>query len=233
MRPQPFSDIPAKQRAFSLKQSYMTYVLNNYIFGTKTDEHIVKNPALLRAGGFEAYILRKVRPYIGKTQAELASMFGVTTKAKNVNELLLAKMLGIEGKITATDEFQKANIVPKTIRVNHDGSITESMSFPAFDFKAVAAGTWEDSDLKVMFEETKFLFVVFRFDQYGRLIFDDLVFWNIPNQESSSERLANGPSTIFQRPARIGYHMSGLTQKTLRIHVSFPMDVICPSSASG
>lgn len=32
MRQQPFSDIPAKQRAFSLKQSYMTYVLNSYIF---------------------------------------------------------------------------------------------------------------------------------------------------------------------------------------------------------
>lgn len=183
MRPQPFSDIPAKQRAFSLKQSYMTYVLNNYIFGTKTDEHIVKDPALLRAGGFETYILNKVRPYFGKAQAELASMFGLTTTAKNVNELLLARMLGIEGKITATNEFQKANIVPKTVRVNHDGSITESMSFPAFDFKAVAAGTWEDSDLKAMFDETKFLFVVFRFNQYGKLIFDDLVFWNIPNQD--------------------------------------------------
>ena len=183
MRPQPFSDIPAKQRAFSLKQSYMTYVLNNYIFGIKTDEHIIKDPALLRVGGFEAYIRDKVRPYIGKTQIELASMFGVATKAKNINELLLAKMLGIKGKITATDEFQKANIVPKTIRINHDGSITESMSFPAFNFKAVAAGTWEDSELKEMFEETKFLFVVFRFNQYGILTFDDLVFWNIPNRD--------------------------------------------------
>lgn len=29
--PQPFSDIPAKPRAFSLKASYMTYILRNYI----------------------------------------------------------------------------------------------------------------------------------------------------------------------------------------------------------
>ncbi len=30
-RKQPFSDIPAKPRAFAFKNSYMTYVLNNYI----------------------------------------------------------------------------------------------------------------------------------------------------------------------------------------------------------
>ena len=32
VRQQPFSNIPAKQRAYSLKSSYMTMVLNNYIF---------------------------------------------------------------------------------------------------------------------------------------------------------------------------------------------------------
>lgn len=183
MRQQPFSDIPAKQRAFSLKQSYMTYILNSYIFGAKTDEHIIKTPNRLRNYSFEELILDKVRPYIGKTQQQLMEIFGIQTRAKNINELLLAKMLGVEGKITATEEFQKANIVPKTVRVNVDGSITESMSFPAFDFKKLVTEEWETCSIKNTLEQTKFLFVVFRFRMDGALVFDDLVFWNMPEKD--------------------------------------------------
>lgn len=183
MRQQPFSDIPAKQRAFSLKQSYMTYILNSYVYGTKTDEHIIKDPAQLQQHSFEEIVLDRVRPFLGWTQRQLMDHFKVHSKAKNLNELLLAKMLGVNGKITATEEFQKANIVPKTIRVNVDGSITESMSFPAFDFIEVAFGRWKTSDLKRMLEQTKFLFVVFRFRPDGELVFNDLVFWNMPDAD--------------------------------------------------
>ena len=52
--------------------------------------------------------------------------------AKNLNEVLLSKMLGLEGKIAYTEEFQSASIVPKTIRVQKSGHIKESMSFPTF-----------------------------------------------------------------------------------------------------
>ena len=196
MRQQPFSDIPAKQRAFSLKQSYMTYVLNSYIYGTKTDEQIIKSPERLRHYSFEEIIINTVRPFMGKTQKQLMDIFSIHSNAKNLNELLLAKMLGIEGKITATEEFQKANIVPKTVRVNVDGSITESMSFPAFDFKKVATEEWETCDFKIMLEQTKFLFVVFRFREDGELVFDDLVFWNMPDADLEEVK------TVWERTSR-------------------------------
>lgn len=196
MRQQPFSPIPAKQRAYSLKQSYMTHVLNSYIYGTQTDEHIIKDPSQLQQHSFEEIILSTVRPFLGKTQRQLMDVFGVQSKAKNLNELLLAKMLGVEGKITATDEFQKANIVPKTVRINVDGSITESMSFPAFDFKKVAAEEWDDSEFKALLEQTKFLFVVFRFREDGELVFDDLVFWNMPDADLDEVKI------VWERTSR-------------------------------
>lgn len=46
-------------------------------------------------------------------------------------------MLGITGKVNDIDEFQKANITCKTIRVNENNTITESMSFPAFKFTEI------------------------------------------------------------------------------------------------
>ena len=42
VRKQPYSDIPAKQRAYSLKTGYMTSVLRDYVFGDKKDPAIRK-----------------------------------------------------------------------------------------------------------------------------------------------------------------------------------------------
>ena len=183
LRKQPFSAIPAKQRAYSLKQSYMTYILNTYVYGSKQDEHIIKDPNELRTIGFEGYIINKIRPYLGRSQESLKNEFGIISNAKNVNEIILAKMLGITGKIAYTEEFQKANIVPKTIRIEKNGKIKESMSFPVFEFKKIVQEDWESSEFKNYLEQTKFLFIVFRFNEDNELIFEDLLFWNIPDKD--------------------------------------------------
>lgn len=184
VRQQPFSDIPAKQRAYSLKSSYMTHVLNTYIFGNKENEKIIKDWHQLQKTSFEDYIYNKVSPYFGKTQDELKSMFGIDSSAKNLNELLLAKMLGIKGKIAATDEFQKANIIPKTIRLRCDDTIKECMSFPHFDFIKLSHETeWEESELYNYLAPTKFLFVIFKEQDNNEWVFERIKFWNIPNDD--------------------------------------------------
>ncbi len=47
VRQQPFSNVPAKQRAYSLKSSYMTQILNKYIFGN------AENPRIIRSNGIK------------------------------------------------------------------------------------------------------------------------------------------------------------------------------------
>lgn len=184
VRPQPFSSIPAKQRAYSLKSSYMTQILNKYIFGNEEDEHIIKNWKRLQESSFEDCLIEKLKPFYGKTQGELKAMFFVESTAKNLNEVLLAKMLGVEGKIAYTDEFKKAGIVPKTIRVRKNGTIKESMSFPTFDFiKLSQEESWEDSEFYNYLAPTKFLFVIFQENDNGELVFQRVKFWNIPNAD--------------------------------------------------
>ena len=182
VRKQPFSDVMAKQRAYSLKSSYMTQILNQYIFGTATNERIITDWKQLQNHSFEDVIVEKLRPYFGKTQEQLKKQFGMEDcNAKNLNEVLLAKMLGIKGKIAYTDEFQKACIVPKTIRVQRNGNIKENMSFPTFDFIKLSKETeWEESDLYNYLAPTKFLFVIFQENDDGELIFDRVRFWNMP-----------------------------------------------------
>lgn len=184
VRQQPFSDIPAKQRAYSLKTSYMTYVLNTYIFGHAENERIIKDWRVLTETTFEDHIISKVSPYFGMTQAELKERFSVEGAPKNLNEILLGKMLGIKGRIATTDEFQKANIIPKTIRVRRNGTIKECMSFPTFDFIELSReDSWEDSALYELLAPTKFLFVIFQEDESGELVFERIKFWNIPNDD--------------------------------------------------
>lgn len=184
VRPQPFSHIPAKQRAYSLKASYMTQILNKYIFGNEQNPRIIRHWAFLKHCSFEEYITNKVSQFYGKTQTELKRFFGVESQAKSLNEILLARMLDVNGRIAQTEEFQKAGIIPKTIRAQADGSIRESMSFPTFDFiKLSHENVWEESELYNYLAPTKFMFVIFQQRYDGEYAFSRVMFWNIPNKD--------------------------------------------------
>lgn len=190
VRPQPFSDTPAKQRAYSLKASYMTQILNKYIFGDCENPRIIKHWEQLRSCSFEEYIISKVTPCYGKTQAELKQIFAVDSNAKSLNEILLARMLDVSGRIAYTEEFQKAGIIPKTIRVQYNGTIKESMSFPTFDFIKLSAETeWENSELYNYLAPTRFMFVIFQQRQDEQYAFDRVMFWNIPNADLEQVRI--------------------------------------------
>ncbi len=181
VREQPFSEIMAKQRAYSLKASYMTQVLNKYVFGSVENPKIIRRSADLREQSFEEYITDKIKPFYGKTQSELKKTLGVTSDSKNINELLLAKMLGVDGKIANTEEFKKAAIIPKTIRVQKNGRIKESMSFPYFDFIRLSKEeSWEDSEFYNYIAPAKFMFVIFTENKDGEYVFNRIKFWNMP-----------------------------------------------------
>ena len=181
VRQQPYSATPAKQRAYSLKSSYMTQILNKYVFGNAENPHIIKSTEILQTQTFEEYIIKKIRPFYGMTQRQLMQHFAVKSTAKSLNEILLACMLGVSGRISHTDEFKKAGMIPKTVRVQRDGSVKESMSFPTFDFIALSKEqSWETSELYNYLSPTKFMFVIFQENaQSGERI----MFWNIPDRD--------------------------------------------------
>ena len=162
----------------------MTQVLRKYVFGNVENPRIIRHSADLREHSFEEYITSKIKPFYGKTQGELRRMLDVTSNSKNINELLLAKMLGVDGKIANTEEFKKAGIVPKTIRVQKNGRIKESMSFPYFDFIRLSnEDSWEESEFYNYLAPAKFMFVIFTEKPNGEYVFDRIKFWNIPSAD--------------------------------------------------
>lgn len=177
-RKQPCSDELAKPRAFAFKNSYMTYVLNHYIIPDKnTYEPIIKKNI---DETFEEYIINTINQYRNYTVDELCDLFYSDNEKipKSLGALLVYRMLEIKGN--QAEEFVKANIVIKTIRLKQNNKIKENMSFPTFKFKELVEEEWEDSAFGNYLRETRFLFVVYKYDVNEKLRLKGCQFWNIP-----------------------------------------------------
>lgn len=184
-RKQPFSNELAKPRAFAFKNSYMTYVLNNYIVpGKVTYEPIIQDETV---DSFEDYVVGKINSYRGYSVDDLCAEFAIEGKKrpKNLEALLTYRILGIKGN--HAEEFEKASIAIKTIRIGKNDRIKESMSFPTFQFKELIEEEWEDSTFGNYLRETRFLFVVYKFDQDDVLRLRGCQFWNIPYEDLESD----------------------------------------------
>lgn len=179
-RAQPFSDIDAKPRAFSFKNSYMTYVLTHYILPGKSAYEPAVKPGQ-QVSNFERYIMDKISAYRGYSINQLATQFGIRTRPKDLSSILVFRILGVSGN--HCEEFEKAGIVIKTIRLQEKGTIRENMSFPPIKYQALAQETWEDSTFGNYLRDTRFLFVVYREDGDGEYRLQGGQFWNIPAKD--------------------------------------------------
>ncbi len=63
----------------------------------------------------------------------------------------------------------------------------ESMSFPTFRFTELIEEDWEDSTFGNYLRETRFLFVVYKFDADDTLRFRGCQFWNIPYEDLETQ----------------------------------------------
>lgn len=182
VREQPFSTIKAMQRAFCLKTSYMTGLVRKYIGNYEDVERVLKNVG----ESFESFVENVIKKYKGKTQKELMDEFNIDSNAKNLNGMLIARMFNVKSRLRDTDEFQKANIVPRTVRVEENGHIKESMPFPYFNYESFKTTEWEESELKEELETTKYMFFVFKKkdDDY---IFSGITLWNMPELTLENE----------------------------------------------
>lgn len=213
-REQPFSDIKAMQRAFCFKTSYMTGLVRKYIGNYENVEKILKGTE----ESFSDFIENVINKYKGKTQSELMKELNIDSTAKNVFSMIISRMFNVKSKLKDTDEFTKANIIPKTIRVEPNGNIIESMSFPYFKFDEVMNTDFEDSNLKEELETTKYMFFVFKKDK-NDYIFKGIKLWNMP--EITIETIVKSMYEKTQNVIRSGNIVNHIDEQGRRI-TNFP-----------
>ena len=180
VRKQPFSEIPAKQRAYSFKQGYVNHIIA--LIAGETKEvygKLIPSVAIAKKQTIEEVVISKFKPFYGKTEEEIVKILKIeiTTKAKNFYANLTKAILGISLN-KEIEEFEKAEIIVKTVRLKENNLPKEDISFPTFKYEELINENWENSDFKDILEH-KFLFVFFKFEK-EKLVLRKVKFWNMP-----------------------------------------------------
>lgn len=180
-RDQPFNEEQAKQRAYSLKQGYVNHIIANIAQEeTAVYGKIIEQPEILdKVRSIEEIVILKFHPFYGKSAEKIEQELGLdlNKKAKsyfaNLTNVILGLKLGQK-----IEEFEKADIQVKTIRLKENNLPKEDISFPTFEYQELIETDWEDSDFKNILE-SKFFFVFYQFEGEN-LILRKVKFWNMP-----------------------------------------------------
>lgn len=200
-RKQPFNDIPAPKRAFSLKASYMRTILafvkesgqdavSNYNF--EQNNNIISSNEL-ETKSFEDIIIERFKPFLGLSYLEICDKLGIKpSKAKNRTAIvsnIIARGVNENVKdINSSEEFLKSGIRLKTLSSFSNGRIKEDTSFENIDYDEIFNNdSWIDSRLYEIFTG-RFFFVHFQQPdgenqkQYDidKLQLKNVFFWTMP-----------------------------------------------------
>ena len=180
-RPQPFSPVPAKPRAWAIKQSYMTVTFNEMLkvqsIKRECDEVEMSLLELVR---------HRFEPHFGARRRSLRVSAGTTQHVenpKNLCALITKHILGIDEYMKIA-EFEKAGIKAKTMRLKRNGMPKESISFPTFSYLDLAERPFEESDF-LGYLRQKYLFVIYREDDRERDTYklSEVLFWQMPDAD--------------------------------------------------
>lgn len=189
VRDQPMNRAPAKPRAFSFKQQYINYLIQTKLLGEKTNtDSIFKKQRRIET--IEDLVKEKFSAFTGKTDKEILKKLGsnLGTKAKSYKRLVVNRILDVNSN--NIEELEKANITLKVITLEPSGTLRESMSFPAFDYKDLVNQIWNDdeeesmADFHLQLETKKFLFVIFQKQKGSEdIVLKKTMFWNFPMKD--------------------------------------------------
>lgn len=194
---QPYnSEVDAPRRAFSLKMAYMRTVLDyvlksgknavSNVVGAKSE--LVSAKALQKRS-FDEILLNRFKPYMEMHYGKIAKLKKVDISNNPKNKFaIVANAIAASANcsnVNRSEEFLKAGLTMKTIRVQANGIIKEAMSFENIDYIEVAeCDEWIESRLYELYS-SRFMFVIFKEQNEGEgdYVLDDVFFWTMPQQD--------------------------------------------------
>lgn len=194
---QPYNtEIDAPCRAFCLKMAYMRTVLkyvvssgNNAVSNIPIKTNELVTETALRHQSFDEILLDRFKPFLKQHFEDIAKKKDVNLSKNPKNKLaMIANAIATSekcGNVNRSEEFLKAGLTMKTIRVQANGCIKEAMSFENIDYIEITkCETWEDSRLYELYS-SRFMFVIFREQTKDGcdFILDDVFFWTMPHTD--------------------------------------------------
>lgn len=180
-RNQPYGP-PAMQRAFALKSKYINMIIENSLREIPESAPAVSLTDYGKDENFEDVIIRKISRFYEMTEQDLKKRLGVeySPTTKHRYYLLAKAMLGVTAE--KIEEFEKADIALKAIRLKKNGKLKESVSFKQIKFKEIVDQTWQESDFYNELNR-RFFFIVFKENKKSEMAFYKALFWGIPESD--------------------------------------------------
>jgi DNA mismatch repair protein MutH len=185
LRGQPNNDIPAKQRAYTFKQGYL-----NHIIATLSNDQsisygkLISSTSQIKNKTIQEIVSNRFKPFLNKSIDDIINKLDNTNlnkSSKNFYSNLTKQVLGISLD-KEIEEFEKAEIKVKTIRLKSNNLPKEDMSFPSFDYCEILDEDWENSKFREILE-TKYFFVFFKYDEQDVLKLHKVKFWNMSQSD--------------------------------------------------
>ncbi len=184
MQVQPHSSIKARGRAFCFKLGYINHIFQ-VLMERKRKGRPHESRFLSKNEKFEQKIISLFKPYMNKPADEISKLrnrdYNPKDKSRYAN--LARSIVGLNSKQDNLYEFNASGIQFKTIRVEPNCKIKESMSFKAIDYNEIIDEEWEDSYFYSAIT-SKFIFVLFKRDSAeSEYYLDRVIFWQIPESD--------------------------------------------------
>lgn len=169
------------KQAYSSKQGYADQIITNIVQEAQGIYEKAAKPSeiLDPLDALGATVVQKFEPFYGKSAEKIKNELGL-----EVNENAKAYLAGHTNAVLdavlgeKNEEFKKAAVRVKTIRLKENNLPKEDISLPNFRYKDLIESEWEGSGFKNTLE-SKFLFVFYQFDG-DDLILKKVQFWNMP-----------------------------------------------------
>lgn len=190
--------IPAKSRAFSFKQSYMTALAQRFEKEQEEADRLISDSQLLEDNTFDDVVLQMLAPFENRYSHELATEIApdLDSTAKNFHNALTWRLFG--SKKERIEEFEKAGISVRTVRVQKNGTIKEKLKLKNFKFANLHAETsWEDSEWYSLLADQRYLFVVFQEDDNGYYL-RGAFFWSVPVHLIGGDEFKDNTGTAYE-----------------------------------
>jgi DNA mismatch repair endonuclease MutH len=140
VRSQPYSDVPAKPRAFALKPAF-TFALYSEPGGEHPSTRELAESASLRT------LLRRFQRYVGRTIADVGTELGIApSRAKGYAASVVRAAVRAASPLDRAT-FDEIGPTVRMTRVGPDLYPYEALSFPAFRHLELIEEEWEDSTL--------------------------------------------------------------------------------------
>lgn len=213
LRAQVGSNILAQQRAYSIKPRYMNTIIMESLLHDEMCHGVHLSAAQKRKikksveearnivqsideyeenETFEQLIERRFRPYYGKTIYTIERMLSMefSKSPKAISNDVIRGILGVREK-KKIREFEMANIQQKSIRLEANGNLKESMVFSQIKYdEIVNEEIFEESAIYDIFTQ-RFLFIVFRKSDSGddkMAKLEKVFFWTMPSADLAVAR---------------------------------------------